>query len=130
MTWWSTCRFCAAHAGESDAACEAPTQAEPDFMAGYDMLECADEIVKTKSNNYCHATKVGHTDSVEGNISSVYTQIQQNYGYSYYPWFKESYSLDYVFGLLSNGQVDLSTRHDDDTFARRHPLCVTKAGAH
>ncbi len=117
MTWWSACRLCAANANADDSVCASPeNDTALTFMAGYDMLQCADTInmPKSGSSGYCHETKVNHTredcETVNNkevcNISDVVGQLKTMFGGSYYLWLKNNWSSCYANSVrIDNGNV-------------------------
>ncbi len=126
MTWWSACRFCAARKGADDGICKSGTSGttgtteEPDFMAGYEMLQCADKIdVDNQKTGYCHESEAGNTSRADDNISEKVKDLREMYGCSRedtscdnYPWLRDSYSSCRAYRVrLGNGSVSDVTRY-------------------
>ncbi len=114
MNWWSACRFCAAKTHVSDSPCDSSTVSEPDFMADYSVLQCADSInIAAREAGYCHATSIGNTNKVASNISSVIVQLKTLFsGFSDNDvWLRNDYTGCRVANVrISNGLVHDTAR--------------------
>ena len=113
MNWWSACRFCAAKTHVSDSPCDSSIVSEPDFIADYSVLQCADLIdIAAQETGYCHATSIGNTNNVNSNISPVVVQLKTLSGFSSNDaWLRNDYTGCRVANVrISNGLVHHTAR--------------------
>ncbi len=125
MNWWTSCRFCAAHAKKSDEGCVG-TADGPSFMAAYHDIDWQCNNEKPASNGKYYCTETDANPAIN-NVPSSIKQFRkmfdndENYTDGRWLWFREA---DRYRGIeLSNGARDLvllrySTREVDRALCR------------
>ncbi len=112
MNWWTSCRFCAAHAKQSDEGCVGTTEG-PSFMAAYRDInwQCSnDEFAGNGRYYYCKGTDVNLGSY---NVSPTIKEFRkmfdndENYTGVRWVWLREALGSRYRGIELSVAQLDL-----------------------
>ena len=124
MSWWTSCRFCAARAKQSDEGCVGTTEG-PSFMAAYRDIEWQcynDEPVN--NGNHCTATDanpgINNVPSSIKQFRKMYTD-NENYTSYLWLWFREGYhyrGMDLISGGTDMSNSKWSTREVDRALCR------------